>query len=266
VAVVAAAEVVVMLRGCRERPVRNLTKTGQEKPNPWACGHLWGRISCVTKIGICEDDESVRRVLTDAFRMKGHEVVVARNGQEALGNFSVSAGIDVLVIDIGLPDSDGRDVCQALRTEGQHAPVLFLTALDGVHDRVSGFNAGGDDYVSKPFAIAEVLARISALHKRTRPAPEDVSGLHLDPDRHSVRYGDAEVTLTPTEFRMLASIAAEPGKVVRRRAAVAAAWPDGAMVSENTIDSFIRRLRVKLQALDSPVVLETVRGVGFVLR
>jgi len=225
-----------------------------------------GQDERVTRIGICEDDESVRRVLTDAFKMNGHEVVIARNGQEALRNFPVSAGIEVLVIDIGLPDSDGRDVCQALRAEGQHAPVLFLTALDGVHDRVAGFNSGGDDYVPKPFAISEVLVRIAALHKRTRPAPQGVSGLHLDPDRHSVRYGDAEAKLTPTEFRLLASIASEPGTVVRRRAAVAAAWPDGGMVSENTIDSFIRRLRVKLQAIDSPVALETVRGVGFVLQ
>jgi two-component system response regulator MprA len=220
----------------------------------------------VTRIGICEDDESVRRVLADAFRMSGHEVVLARNGREAVRNFPVSAGLDVLVIDIGLPDSDGRDVCQALRAEGQHAPVLFLTALDGVHDKIAGFNAGGDDYVAKPFSLAEVLVRIQALHRRTRPAPQSVSGLHLDPDRHAVRYAESEVKLTPTEYRLLAAIAAEPGAVVRRRAAVAAAWPDGAMVSENTIDSFIRRLRVKLATVGSPVSLETVRGVGFVLR
>jgi two-component system OmpR family response regulator len=225
-----------------------------------------GQDEPVTRIGICEDDEAVRRVLTDAFRMNGHQVVIARNGQEALHNFPVSAGIDVLVIDIGLPDSDGRDVCQALRAEGQHAPVLFLTALDAVHDRVAGFNAGGDDYVPKPFAISEVLVRIAALHRRTRPAPQTVSGLHLNPDSHSVRYADTEVKLTPTEFRLLASILAEPGAIVRRRTAVAAAWPDGAMVSENTIDSFIRRLRIKLQAVGSPLELETVRGVGFVLR
>jgi two-component system OmpR family response regulator len=220
----------------------------------------------VTRIGICEDDESVRRVLTDAFKMNGHDVVIARNGHEALRNLGSASGVDVLVIDIGLPDADGRDVCQALRTEGQHAPVLFLTALDGVHDRVAGFHAGGDDYVPKPFAISEVLVRIAALHKRTRPAPQTVTGLHLDPDRWSVRHGDFEEKLTPTEFRMLASIAAEPGVVVRRRAAVAAGWPDGAMVSENTIDSYARRIRIKLQAIESPVALETVRGVGFILR
>ena len=221
----------------------------------------------VTRIGICEDDESVRRVLTDAFKMHGHEVVIARNGQEALRNLAVGADLDVLVVDIGLPDADGRDVCQALRAAGQHAPVLFLTALDAVHDRVSGFHAGGDDYVPKPFAISEVLVRVAALHKRTRPAPAPAtSGLRLNPDRFSLQHGDREEKLTPTEFRLLAAIAAEPGTIVRRRAAVAAAWPDGAMVSENTIDSFIRRLRVKLQAVESPVALETVRGVGFVLR
>jgi two-component system OmpR family response regulator len=221
----------------------------------------------VTRIGICEDDESVRRVLTDSFKMHGHQVVIARNGQEALRNLAVGADLDVLVIDIGLPDADGRDVCQALRAAGQHAPVLFLTALDAVHDRVSGFHAGGDDYVPKPFAISEVLVRVAALHKRTRPAPApSTGGLRLNPDRFSLQHGDREEKLTPTEFRLLAAIAAEPGTIVRRRAAVAAAWPDGAMVSENTIDSFIRRLRVKLQAVESPVVLETVRGVGFVLR
>jgi two-component system OmpR family response regulator len=220
----------------------------------------------VTRVGVVEDDASVRRVLADALRMNGHEVVLARNGQEALRDLTPSSEVDVLVIDIGLPDADGRDVCQALRTEGQHAPVLFLTALDGVHDRVSGFHAGGDDYVAKPFALSEVMVRIEALHRRTRPVPTEVTGLHLDPDRYAVRHGDLEQRLTPTEFRMLAAIAAQPGTVVRRRAAVVAGWPEGAMVSENTIDSYIRRLRVKLAAIDSPVSLETVRGVGFVLR
>jgi two-component system, OmpR family, response regulator len=220
----------------------------------------------VTKVGVVEDDASVRRVLADALRMNGHEVVIARNGQEAMQNLSPSSGVDVLVIDIGLPDADGRDVCQALRAEGQHAPVLFLTALDAVHDRVAGFHAGGDDYVPKPFALSEVMVRIEALHRRTRPAPTEVTGLHLDPDRYAVRHGELEQRLTPTEFRMLAAIAASPGVVVRRRAAVAAGWPEGAMVSENTIDSYVRRLRVKLAAIDSPVSLETVRGVGFVLR
>lgn len=220
----------------------------------------------VTRVGICEDDADVRRVLTAALKLNGYDVLIARNGQEAVRNFMPGSTVDVLVVDIGLPDADGRDVCQALRAEGQHAPVLFLTALDGVHDRVAGFNAGGDDYVVKPFALVEVLARIEALHKRTRPAPVEVSGLHLDPERFCVRHGELEARLTPTEFRLLAAILARSGTVVRRRTAVAAAWPDGAMVNENTIDSYIRRLRVKLEVVESPVTLETVRGVGFVLR
>lgn len=220
----------------------------------------------VTRIGICEDDAGVRRVLTDALTLHGHEVVIARNGQEAVANLGASSGVDVLVIDIGLPDADGRDVCQALRASGQHAPVLFLTALDAVHDRVSGFNAGGDDYVAKPFAVAEVLVRLEALARRVRAVPETSTGLHLDPGRFSLRHGDLEERLTPTEYRFLATLAAQPGTVVRRRAAVVAAWPDGTLVSENTIDSYVRRLRVKLAAVESPVRLETVRGVGFVLQ
>lgn len=198
--------------------------------------------------------------------MNGYEVLIARNGHDAVANFAPANDVDVLIIDIGLPDADGRDVCQALRAEGQYAPVLFLTALDGVHDRVAGFHAGGDDYVVKPFAIAEVLARLEALLRRTRPSPERPSGLHLDPDRFSLRTDNAEQKLTPTEFRLLAALAARPGVVVRRRAVVAAAWPDGAIVSENTIDSYIRRIRVKLEAAGSPMELTTVRGVGFILQ
>lgn len=208
----------------------------------------------------------MRRVLSDALRMGGHTVTIARNGRECVQNFGPDAAIEVLIIDIGLPDADGRDVCQALRAAGQHAPVLFLTALDGVHDRVAGFHAGGDDYVVKPFAIAEILVRIEALRKRSRPMPAAPSGLRLDPDTFAVHHGDLEAKLTPTEFRLLAALAGQPGVVVRRRAAVAAAWPDGSIVNENTIDSYIRRLRIKLAAVESPVELRTVRGVGFELR
>ncbi|MDX6232669.1 MAG: two-component system, OmpR family, response regulator [Nocardioidaceae bacterium] len=220
----------------------------------------------MTVVGICEDDPDVRRVLTDALKMNGHEVVIARNGREAVDNLGPRSGVEVLILDVGLPDADGRDVCQALRAGGQHAPVLFLTAFDAVHDRISGFHAGGDDYVVKPFALSEVLVRLDALRRRSRPEPVSISGLTLNPDRLSVSADGRETTLTPTEFRLLAAIAADPGTVTRRRAAVAAAWPDGAIVNENTIDSYVRRLRVKLASIDSPVELATVRGVGFTLR
>lgn len=220
----------------------------------------------MARIGVCEDDASVRRVLVEGLRLSSHDVVLARTGREAMELFGADAELDALVLDIGLPDADGRDVCQALRAGGQHAPVLFLTALDAVHDRVSGFHAGGDDYVPKPFSISEVLVRLDALMRRSRNAPAEATGLVLDPERFSVRSPGGEQRLTPTEFRMLAAIAARPGEVVRRRAVVAAGWPDGAIVHENTIDTYVRRLRVKLEAIDAPVTLETVRGVGFVLR
>ncbi len=220
----------------------------------------------VASVGVCEDDGAIRRLVTEALRSADHHVTLARNGSEAVERFTADAGIDVLILDIGLPDSDGRDVCHALRAAGQHAPVLFLTALDAVHERVSGFHAGGDDYVTKPFALSELLVRIEALLKRTRPTPSAPIGLQLDPERFALRSESGDVTLTPTEFRLVAALIARTGQVVRRRALVAAGWPDGAIVHENTLDSYVGRLRNKLVHVHAPAVIETVRGVGYVLR
>ncbi|GEP35534.1 DNA-binding response regulator [Nocardioides szechwanensis] len=217
-------------------------------------------------VGVCEDDAGIRRLLREALRFAGHEVLAAHDGGEALRQFGAAAPVDLIVMDIGLPDSDGRDVTQALRSAGQTAPVLFLTALGSVSDRVSGFHAGGDDYLSKPFDVQELLLRVEALGRRGRPAAAHVAGLELDPTAHAVRTATGEVLLTPTEYRMLAAITSRPGEVVRRRTVVAAAWPDGAVVTENTVDSFIRRVRAKLDAVGSPVAIETVRGVGFRVR
>lgn len=215
-------------------------------------------------VAVCEDDPSVRRVVTEILRGEGHDVRVAHTGAEAMRLFGPEQRLDVVVMDIGLPDADGRDVCTALRAAGQHAPVLFLTAKDTLTDLVSGFSAGGDDYLTKPFAVPELVVRVAALAQR-RPAPAP-AGLVLDPATFSVRHGDLDAALTPTEFRMLAALTARPGTVVRRRELVAAGWPMGAMVQENTIDSFVRRLRTKLDAVASPRRIETVRGVGYVLR
>ena len=217
-------------------------------------------------VGVCEDEPGIRRLLLQALRYAGHETVVAHDGAEALRVFT-GRDLDVLVMDIGLPDSDGRDVCQALKSAGQHAPVLFLTALGAVHERLAGFNAGADDYVAKPFDTRELLARIQVLGRRGNGTgtgrDAGVPGLVLDPVSHAVRTASGEAHLTPTEFRMLAAITSRAGEVVRRRAVVAAAWPDGAAVAENTVDSFIRRLRTKLEDVASPVSIETVRGVGY---
>ena len=217
-------------------------------------------------VGVCEDDPAIRRVLQQTLAYAGHEAVVAHDGGEALRLLGADQPLDVIVMDIGLPDSDGRDVTQALRSAGQDAPVLFLTALGALHDRLSGFHAGGDDYLVKPFDVKELLVRLEALGRRPRTTATGPVGLTLDPTAHSVRSETGEALLTPTEYRMLAAITSRPGEVVRRRSVVAAAWPDGAVVSENTVDSFVRRIRVKLADIGSPVGIETVRGVGFRVR
>jgi len=213
-------------------------------------------------VGVCEDEPALRSVLTRALRVMGHEPVVVATAAEALRAF-VSRSPEVLVLDIGLPDADGRDLCLALRAAGVVAPVLFLTARDGLHDKIAGFEAGGDDYLTKPFEIDEVRVRLDALLRRTSaPTPEDPGTPVLDPARHALVLGDVEVGLTPTEFRLLGRLMSEPATVVRRHTLIAAAWPHGAMVSDNTLDSYVRRLRNKLETLGVEAIT-TVRGVGY---
>lgn len=214
-------------------------------------------------VGVCEDHGAIRSALVRGLRHAGHEVVAAHTGHEALRLFGADNPLDVLLMDIGLPDADGRDVVQALKSAGQVAPVLYLTAFGAMHDKLLGFASGADDYVVKPFELPEVLARVEVLGHRKPAGPSGPSGLELDPLSHSVRAAGGEALLTPTEFRMLAAITSRPGQVVRRRSVVAAAWPDGAVVSENTVDSFVRRIRSKLDSINSPVRVETVRGVGY---
>jgi two-component system response regulator MprA len=173
-----------------------------------------------------------------------------------------------MILDIGLPDADGRDVCQALRARGVAAPVLFLTARDGLQDRLSGFHAGGDDYLSKPFAIAELIVRLDALIRLAARSPAatppdtGLGGL-LDPATHSLNGTDGPVSLTPTEYRLLAAVLAGQGGVVRRAELVQVAWTDGAAVADNTLDGFISRLRSKLKHAGRPERLANVRGVGY---
>jgi two-component system response regulator MprA len=221
----------------------------------------------VTRIGICEDDPGLRSVLTRALADEGFDVRAVAGGRLAVQEFS-AAPPDLLVLDIGLPDADGRDVCQALRAHGVDAPVIFLTASGELTDRLAGFHAGGDDYLTKPFALAELLVRIRALLKRggSEPGPSAPGDLRLDPAAHGVRVGERAEALTPTEFRLLAALAARPGEVVRRHELVSAAWPDGAIVHANTLDAYIGRLRRKLRDLGADSEIATARGVGYALR
>jgi two-component system, OmpR family, response regulator len=219
------------------------------------------------RIGICEDDAELRSVLTRALSDEGFSVRPVAGGRQAVQAFSADPP-DLLVLDIGLPDADGRDVCQALRAHGVAAPVIFLTARGELTDRLAGFHAGGDDYLTKPFALAELIARVRALLKRAGGAPEPAGPgeLKLDPAGHGARVGARFEPLTPTEFRLLAALAARPGEVLRRNELVAAAWPDGAIVHANTLDTYIGRLRRKLRGLGAGEQIDTARGVGYVLR
>src|SRR6476620_5067992 len=214
-------------------------------------------------ITIVEDDHELRGVLARGLHEEGFAVDVVATGAELLERIE-RATPDVLVIDVGLPDTDGRDLCQALRARGIQTPVLFLTARDALVDRIAGFDAGGDDYLPKPFALAELVVRLRALLRRagTNGAVE-AAGLRLDPVTHSVSNDAQEVPLTPTEFRLLARLLANPGEAVRGRGLVRAGWPHGAIVRENTPDAYIARLRRKLRQLQRNPAVTTVHGVGY---
>jgi len=215
------------------------------------------------RILIVEDDAELRGLLRRGLEEEGLEVETAATGHEALGQVERGAPA-ALVIDIGLPDADGRDLCQALRARGVHAPVLFLTARDALVDRLSGFESGGDDYVTKPFAIAEVAARLNALLRRAGAnGAVESAGLVLDPVSHSVAAGERTELLTPTEFRLLARLLTNPGEAVRRRDLARAGWPHGAIVRENTLDAYVARLRRKLRSLSAAARILTVHGVGY---
>jgi DNA-binding response OmpR family regulator len=221
----------------------------------------------VPEVLVVEDDAALRAAVARALRDHDLEVTTATDGTGALR--AVGPGpasrFAAIVLDIGLPDSDGRDVCQALRARGIDVPVLFLTARDQLHDLLSGYAAGGDEYLTKPFHVRELAVRLQALLRRSvaRPHPEP-AGLQLDPAGHVLDGPAGRRSLTPTEFRLLAALMAVPGDVVRRRELARAGWPEGAIVADNTLDQYVARLRRKLaDAGDHGRSIATVVGVGY---
>ena len=215
---------------------------------------------------LLEDDPQLRDVLVRSLDAEGFETRAVGTAHGLLERVE-SEVPDVFVIDLGLPDADGRDVCQALRARGIGTPVLFLTARDALTDRLSGFSAGGDDYLTKPFDIEELVARLQALLRRSGNGTAiRAGGVELDPSERTARSGDAVTRLTPTEFRLLAALAAGAGKPLTRLELVRTAWPHGAIVHDNTLDVYVARLRRKLRALPDAPELETVHGTGYRLR
>ncbi|MDQ6810687.1 MAG: response regulator transcription factor [Actinomycetota bacterium] len=215
---------------------------------------------------LVEDDRELRAVVRRALEEEGFAVSGAGSGAEAMERISARPP-DAMVIDVGLPDADGRDLCQALRAQGIQSPVLFLTARDALADRLAGFGAGGDDYLTKPFALSELTARLRAvLNRAGLDRTITAAGLSLDPTTHRASYGEREVVLTPTEFRLLGALASRAGRTVSRRDLVRAAWPDGAIVHDNTIDVYLARLRRKLRGLPGAPEITTVHGVGYRLQ
>jgi two-component system OmpR family response regulator len=214
---------------------------------------------------IVEDDAPLREVLVRSLRAEGFSARAVASARELLEH-ALAHEPDALVIDIGLPDADGRDLCQALRARGVRAPILFLTARDALTDRLSGFSVGGDDYVTKPFDIEEIVARLQALLRRAAPDPAARSGdavLALDPSQLIVSRDGCTQTLTPTEFRLLAALAGRSGKAISRQELIRTAWPLGAIVQDNTLDVYIARIRRKLRDLPAAPSIKTVHGLGY---
>ncbi|WP_434600030.1 response regulator transcription factor [Streptomyces sp. A5-4] len=213
------------------------------------------------RILVVEDDHALRDVLLRGLREEDFDPLPAADGATALR--LATDDIGAAVLDVGLPDADGRDVCQAMRANGFLAPIIFLTARHHLTDRLSGFSAGGDDYLPKPFHLAELAARLRATLRRTAPGLTATAGdLALDPVRHTLTVHDTRVDLTPTEFRLLAALMGASGGIVSRRKLVRAGWPEGAQVRENTLDQYLTRLRRKLRDNGSVLSIGTARGIG----
>lgn len=218
------------------------------------------------KILLIEDDEETAAYITRGLREHGHVIDHAANGRDGL--FLASAGEhDVLIVDRMLPAMDGLGLVRTLRGAGVRTPVLFLTALGGVGDRVRGLDAGGDDYLAKPFAFAELLARVNALARRP-PLVEvqtvlRVADLEIDLLKRSVRRGGARIELQPREFQLLEHLMRHAGRVVTRTMLLESVWDFHFDPKTNIVETHISRLRGKLGA---PELIHTVRGAGYVMR
>jgi two-component system response regulator MprA len=213
------------------------------------------------RVLVVEDDPPVRRMLERSLAAEGFDVRAAADGGAALAMAADSAP-DLVVLDVTMPGLSGIDVCRRLREKGLSGGVLMLTARDAVEDRVRGLNAGADDYVVKPFAIAEVVARLHALTRRGRDQSARISfaGITLDTETHTVEREGEAIELTVREAELLELLLRSPRTVLTRQLAVERIWAGAAV--ENVVDRYVARLRRKL---DDPLLIRTIWGVGFIL-
>ena len=218
---------------------------------------------------VVEDDAAVRESLVRALAQEGYAVETADDGHRAMSAVAAREP-DVVVLDVGLPGVDGLAVCRRYRADGRRTPVLMLTARDGVADRVAGLDAGADDYLVKPFALAELLARLRALLRRNESAGATAAlqfaDLTMDPSLVEVRRGARRIELTRTEYQLLELFLRNPRRVLTRAAIFTDVWGYDFGEGSNSLDVYIGYLRRKLEADGEPRLIQTVRGFGYALR
>jgi two-component system response regulator MprA len=221
------------------------------------------------RVLVVEDDDGVRESLRRALTLGGWEVLSAEGGQDGLFK-ARNEHPDVIVLDIGMPDIDGLEVCGALRRDGNRTPILMLTAREAVSDRIAGLDAGADDYLAKPFDVGELQARLRALMRRGIAESDGrklrFGSLELDPDAHAVRVGERSVELTRTEYQLLELFMLNPRRVLSSDVIYDRVWGYDFGPSGNALRVYVGYLRRKLEAEGEPRVLQTVHGVGYVLR
>ena len=219
------------------------------------------------RVLIAEDDRQLRTAIVRGLREASYDVDQASTGPQA-ESMAESNSYDVIILDLLLPGGDGRDVCRAIRARGDQVPILMLTALDGVEQRIEGLDAGADDYLTKPFDFGELLARLRALTRRrtdAAPASLTVGDLSIDVARRSVWRGDREIALTGKEFALLLYLARNAGRIVSRAELLQHVWDDARNSYSNIIDVYAARLRRKLDDDEEVPMFKTVRGSGFML-
>jgi two-component system response regulator MprA len=223
------------------------------------------------KILVVDDERAVRDSLRRALELEGYDIELAADGSEALTRLTENGESqpDAVILDVLMPGIDGLEVCRRLRRHGNRVPVLMLTARDEVENRVGGLDAGADDYVTKPFALEELLARIRALLRRASESSEELlrfADLDLDPGTREVRRGGERIELTRTEFALLELFMRTPRQVLTRSIIFERVWGYDFGFASNSLDVYIGYLRRKTEAGDRPRLIQTVRGVGYALR